>query len=92
MKLKETLVSECSGIILSVVRMKGRLTWISDECTINRKFLNRRNLRLLRFHQLVRLLYATSSWMIKEDFEQLGARLFRTIWEFNDKHDARFYE
>lgn len=92
MTVKDKLVSKCSGIILSVVRVKGRVTWISDECGINRKFLNRRNLRLLRFHQLVRLLYSTSSWMSREKFEQLGARLFAAIWDYNNRYDDRFYE
>ena len=33
----EKLTSECTGIILSVVRVRGRLWYISDVSGINRK-------------------------------------------------------
>lgn len=91
MNLKERLVSACSGIILKEVRKKGRLTFISDECGINRKYLNRRKMQLLRFHRLVKLLYATSSWMSRERFVNMGADLFGKIWDFNNEYDDRFY-
>jgi hypothetical protein len=54
--LKDQLTSSCAGIILDEVRKEGRLTFVSDECGINRKYFNRKMFRLLRFHRLVRLL------------------------------------
>ena len=91
MNLKERLVSTCSGIILNEVRKKGRLTFISDECGINRKYLIRGRVQLLRFHRLVKLLYATSSWMNRDRFTEMGAELFGEIWDFNNEYDDRFY-
>lgn len=89
--LKDQLTSKCAGLILGEVRKDHRLTMISDECGINRKCLNRSSFRQLRFHRLVRLLYATSSWMNREDFQALGAKLFGSIWDFCAEHDEEFY-
>ena len=89
--LKQKLTSECAGIILSEVRKEHRLTSISDESGINRKYFTRRYFQLLRFHRLIRLLYTLSSWKTREDFEALGAKLFGAIWDFNWEYDDRFY-
>lgn len=89
--LKDQLTSLCAGIILGEVRRDHRLTIISDECGINRKYFTRKYFRLLRFHRQIRLLYALSSWKTREDFEALGAKLFRAIWDFNCKYDDQYY-
>jgi hypothetical protein len=89
--LKDQLTSSCAGIILDEVRKEGRLTFVSDECGINRKYFNRKMFRLLRFHRLVRLLYSLSSWCNREDFERLGAQLFGHIWDFCRTYDDDFY-
>ena len=89
--IKNQLTSLCAGILLSEVRVKGHLTYISEESGINRKNMNRKNFRLLRFHRLVRLLYTTASWTDRERFRELGARMFETIWDFNQEYDDRFY-
>ena len=83
----EKLTSECTGIILSVVRVKGRLWYISDVSGINRKYLNKKMFRSLRFYRLVKLLFWTSEWMDKKRFVALGTELFEKIWETcnNDK-------
>lgn len=91
MTLRDYLTSQCAGIILGEVRKGHRLTSISDESGINRKYFNRRMFRLLRFHRLVRLLYVLSSWKTRDEFAALGAKLFAAIWDFNWKYDDRFY-
>jgi hypothetical protein len=90
--LKERLASTCAGIILNEVRTSGRLTMISDECGINRKFFNRKAFRLLRFHRLVNLLYSLSSWQTREEFIRLGSRLFEAIWDFCSLYDDEYFD
>ena len=58
MSIKEEMTSLCAGIILSQVKVRGRQTFISEDSGINRKYFNRRQFRLLRFHRLIRLLTA----------------------------------
>ena len=84
MSIKEMLTSKCAGIILREARMKGRLTIISDESGINRKYFNRKLLRMLRFHRVVGLLYCTASWMSRKDFVRLGEEIFGEIYDTND--------
>jgi hypothetical protein len=90
--LKERLASICAGSILNEIRTSGRLTMISDECGINRKFFNRKAFRLLRFHRLVNLLYSLSSWQTREEFIRLGSRLFEAIWDFCSLYDDEYYD
>ena len=90
--LKERLASTCAGIILNEIRTSGRLTMISDECGINRKFFNHKGFRLLRFHRLVNLLYSLSSWQTREEFIRLGSRLFEAIWDFCSLYDDEYYD
>ena len=82
------LTSKCASIILREVKVKGRTTIISDECGINRKYLNRKMLRMLRFHRMVGLLYCTASWMNRKDFVNLGAELFGEIYDTNDQYEG----
>lgn len=84
MSIKEMLTSNCAGIILRKVKVKGRTTMISDECGINRKYLNRKMLRMLRFHHIIGLLYCTASWMSRKQFVSLGSELFGEIYDTND--------
>ena len=90
--LKERLASTCAGIILNEIRTSGRLTMISDECGINRKYFNRKMFRLLRFHRVVNLLYSMSSWMSREEFVEVGEQLFGKIWDFCSKYDDEYYD
>lgn len=92
MMLKERLASLCAGIILNEVRKESRLSLISDECGINRKYFNRKSFRLLRFHRVVNLLYSLSSWNRREDFERLGSQLFGKIWDFCNMYDEEYYD
>ena len=82
----EKLTSECTGIILSVVRVKGRLWYISDVSGINRKYLNKKMFRSLRFYRVLKLLFWTSEWMDKKQFVALGTKLFEKIWEACNKN------
>ena len=84
MSLKEELTSLCAGIILSQVKVRGRQTFISEDSGINRKYFNRRQFRLLRFHRLVRLLYCVSGWTSRKEFGELGRHLFECIWDKNE--------
>ena len=81
----EKLTSECTGIILSVVRVKGRLWYISDVSGINRKYLNKKMFRSLRFYRVLKLLFWTAEWMDKKQFVALGTELFEKIWEASNK-------
>lgn len=87
-KIKEKLTSKCAGIILREARVKGRLTIISDECGVNRKYFNRKLLRMLRFHRMVGLLYCTASWMTRKDFIRVGEELFGMIYDTNEYHEG----
>lgn len=81
----EQLTSECTGVILSVVRVRGRLLYISDLSGINRKYLTKKMFRGLRFYRVVKLLFWTSEWMDKKRFVALGTELFEKIWEASNK-------
>ena len=88
---RKELLSLCTGMILDEVRRDHHVTMITDECGINRGWMNKKKFTLLRFHQLVRLLSATSSWTTRERFAALGARLFGAIWdEYEGKADFRW--
>ena len=88
MSIKEMLTSKCAGMILREVRVKGRTTIISDESGINRKFLNLKMLRMLRFHRIIALLYCTASWMNRKDFVNLGAEVFGEIYDTNEEYEG----
>ncbi len=88
MSIKEMLTSKCAGIILREVKKKGRTTIISDECGVNRKYLNRKMLRMLRMHRMIGLLYCTATWMNRDDFRRLGSELFTEIWDTNNDFDG----
>ena len=92
MQLKEFLTNQCAKVILDEVRQPNLLTWISEESAINRKFLNLRKFRLLRFHQLVRLLFVTASWKNRKEFVAMGEAIFGLIWDLNSKHGDELYE
>ena len=67
MKFSDFMIRECTQIILRVIRVKGRLTYISNESSINRSFLNEERFKELHFYQLVRLLAATSDCLRREE-------------------------
>ena len=75
------MTKECTQIILGTIRVKGRLTIISDESSINRSFIKDEEFGKLRFYQVVRLLGAASDWMSREKFVKIGEDLFGTIYD-----------
>ena len=87
MKFLDFITKKCTRIILGSVRVKGRLTIISDESSINRSFMNDEQFGELHFYQLVRLLGATSDWMSREKFVKIGEELFGTIYDINQEED-----
>ena len=87
MTIKNNLSQKCTRIILGTIRVKGRLTIISDESSINRSFMNDEQFGELHFYQLVRLLGATSDWMSREKFVKIGEELFGTIYDINQEED-----
>ena len=88
MSLKEELTSLCAGIILSQVKVRGRQTFISEDSGINRKYFNRRQFRLLRFHRLIRLLYSTANWTSRSEFVEIGKEMFEAIWDKNEENEG----
>ena len=81
MTIKNNLSQKCARIILGAIRVKGRLSIISDESSINRSFIKDEQFVKLRFYQVVRLLGAASDWMNREKFVKMGEDLFGTIYD-----------
>ena len=81
MTIKNNLSQKCARIILGAIRVKGRLSIISDESSINRSFIKDEQFVKLRFYQVVRLLGAASDWMNREKFVKIGEDLFGTIYD-----------
>ena len=81
MTIKNNLSQKCARIILGAIRVKGRLSIISDESSINRSFIKDEQFVKLRFYQVVRLLGAASDWMKREKFVKIGEDLFGTIYD-----------
>lgn len=79
--VKSFLNCKCTQVILGAIRVKGRLTSISDESGINRSFIKDEQFGKLRFYQVVRLLGATSDWMSREKFVKIGEEFFGTIYD-----------
>jgi hypothetical protein len=92
MQIKDLLTNRCARVILDEVRLPNLLTWISEESVINRKFLNLKRFRLLRFHQLVRLLFVTASWKNRKEFVAMGAAIFGIIWDMNSQYAEELNE
>ena len=88
MKFLNFITTECTQIILGAIRVKGRLTIISDESSINRSFLNEERFKELHFYQLVRLLAATSDCLTREKFAKLGEELFGTIYDIYQEEEV----
>ena len=88
--LKDQLVSRCSGLILDAVRdRRGRLSFVSAEARVNRKYFNSKNFQTLKFFRLVRVLYCLAMDMDREEFCRIGTSIFEDIW---DTADALGYE
>ena len=87
MKFRNFITKECTQIILGAIRVKGRLTIISDESSINRSFLNEERFKELHFYQLVRQLAATSDCLTREKFAKLGEELFGTIYDIYQEEE-----
>lgn len=88
MLLREQLANECAGIIPDAVRSKsGWLQFVSEESKLNRKFYTRKAFRTVRWFKLVRMLYCLAMKMEREEFCQLGSRLFKEIWLTADYYD-----
>ena len=92
MQIKDLLTNRCARVILDEVRLPNLLTWISEESVINRKFLNLKRFRLLRFHQLVRLLFVTASWKNRKEFVAMGTAIFGIIWDMNSQYAEELNE
>jgi hypothetical protein len=88
MNAKEKLTKNCVKLILGIIRVRGRLTMISNESVINRSMLRVDTFQQLHFYQLVRLLFATADWMSRDRFVIVGARLFGMIWDVKAKQES----
>jgi len=86
--LKEQLTSKVASIILQHVREpKGRLTEISDLCHINRREMNIRGLSRMKFHRLLRLIYALSVALRPDEYYEMTDDILFAIQEFSDKYE-----
>lgn len=86
--LKEQLTSAVAGIILHHVReTKGRLTEVSDLCSINRKEFNRRGLSKMKLHRLLRLVYALALIMPYREFDVMWKDILDEIRNYSDDYD-----
>ena len=88
--LRDKLTSHLAGSILKAIKDTGLKSHICDESRINRKYMQRKSFRLLRFHILVRLIYNLALQSDQETFEKLGNRLFTDIWQYADTHQYDF--
>jgi len=55
--LRDKLTSYLAGCILDAIKKTGAKSHICDESRINRKYMQKRFFRMLRFYILVRVLY-----------------------------------
>ncbi len=92
MKFLNFMTKECTQIILGTIRVKGRLTIISDESSINRSFLNEERFKELHFYQLVRLRAATSDCLRREEFVKIGEELFGTIYDIYQEEEVEEFK
>lgn len=92
MKFSDFMIKECTQIILRVIRVKGRLTYVSNESSINRSFLNEERFKELHFYQLVRLLAATSDCLRREEFVKIGEELFGTIYDIYQEEEVEEFK
>ncbi len=92
MKFSDFMIRECTQIILRVIRVKGRLTYVSNESSINRSFLNEERFKELHFYQLVRLLAATSDCLRREEFVKIGEELFGTIYDIYQEEEVEEFK
>lgn len=91
--LKERLTSEVAGIILRYVRTpKGRLTEISDLCSINRKEFNVRGLSKMKLHRLLRIIYALALIMSYEQYRKMMNEVRDVIWEQEECYDYLLFD
>lgn len=86
--LKDQLTSAVAGIILHHVReRKGRLTEVSDLCSINRKEFNRRGLSKMKLHRLLRLVYALALILPYREFDVMWKDILDEIRNYSDDYD-----
>lgn len=85
--LRDLLVSKCVGMILDAVRgERGRLTFVSSESQVNRQYFNRRKFRTLKLFRAIRVLYVLAMDQSREEFIQLGQKVFAEIWDMQEDY------
>lgn len=90
LSLQQKLTSEVSGIILKYVKGEsGRLTWISEATSINRKEFTRKGMAKMKLHRLLRVLYALTIRLDEKEYDSFLDELENTIIEFADTYDER---
>jgi hypothetical protein len=91
--VKDQLTSKLAGIILQYARMKeGRLTRVSDMCRINRNEFNIRGLSCMKFHRLVRLIYALHLDLGYHDSQQLVEDIKAALDKFAYEYDENLFD
>lgn len=91
--LKTQLTNRVSGIILEHIREeKGRLTRISDESRINRKWFNAAGFARLRHHQMLRIVYALCLELSPGEFNAMTCEIFNSVKDFADDFEYQLLD
>ena len=86
---KQDLAKKFAEIILQYLRSKkGRLTRISDMCSINRREFTTEGLSRMRTYRLLIILYAMELELYCDEYEQMIKDLCDTFENFVNQFDA----
>lgn len=86
---KQDLAKKFAEIILQYLRSKkGRLTRISDMCSINRREFTIEGLSRMKISRLLVILYAMELELYYDEYEQMIKELWQTFEDFATQYDA----
>lgn len=74
-------------IILYYVKKRGRVTKISDDCSINRGELTADGIACMKFYRLIRLFYGICLNLNESEFEEMMKRIYYSFVENTSKYD-----
>lgn len=82
---KNELALSIGDILNKAVReKKGRLTEVSEQCSINRQKFDPEDIIHIQFHQLVRLGQAIALSMPRDRYEQMKSEISDKFWKSID--------
>lgn len=87
--MKALLSKKFAEIILQHLRSKkGRLTRISDMCSINRREFTTEGLSRMKISRLLVILYAMNLELYYDEYEQMVKELCHTFEDFATQYDT----